>query len=196
MSAISEQLDAIHVRLVEGLPTASLELFQAGLRPLIGFLMRETPGMPREVAYDRAVDTLIGHTEHPELFDRTKSSLWSFLCLVAKRDALDLYRKSSKRENIDKKAKFDIELWNVQAKEQYEAVEIARDAETIMRLHGQTIVKNEIERKVLDLLLDGEREHAPFATAMGLDDGADSVADVKRMKDKLNLRLKKVFDEL
>jgi hypothetical protein len=196
MSELARRLDAIHEKLVAERPSASLELFQAGLKPLIGFLMREFSGLSYDDAYDHAVDTIIKHTERPGAFDRSKSSLWTFLCLMAARDVQDARRSRVKRRVLEEKNAFDLELWGVQANNGYDAVEIGRDAETIMRLHGDTIATDEIERKVLDLMLAGEREVAPYAEAMGLGPGVDTAADVKRAKDRINLRLKKVYDEL
>jgi hypothetical protein len=122
--------------------------------------------------------------------------LWTFLCLVAKRDAQDALRKRTRRRDLEERNAYDIELWGAQSNNDFDTVEIGRDAETIIRLHGDTIATDEIERKVLDLMLEGEREVAPYAEAMGLVPGVDATAEVKRAKDRINLRLKKVYDEL
>ncbi|MET4149075.1 MULTISPECIES: hypothetical protein [unclassified Bradyrhizobium] len=195
MSKLARELNAIHDRLIAGRPTATLELFEAALDPLIGFLRRELR-LTEEDAYDRAVDAIMTHVHKPGIFDASKSSLWTFLCLVAQRRAQDFTRKGKRRGKLEEKYKAGIEDWGVQANNLNEKVEIAMDAETIMRLHGQTIAKNGMERKVLDLLLEEEKEVAVYAAAMELGADEDTAAEVKRVQDRIKLRLKKVGNEL
>lgn len=195
MSRLARELNAIHERLIGGRPTASLELFQAALDPLTRFLRRSLR-LSDEDAYDRAVDAIMTHVHKPATFDASKSSLWTFLCLVAQRRAKDVSRKGKNRGKLQEKYKAGIEEWGVQANNLHEAVEIAKDAETIMRLHGHTVAKNEMERRVLDLLLEEEKEVAVYAAAMEIAVEEDAAVAVKRVQDRIKLRLKKVRDEL
>lgn len=195
MSRLARELNAIHNRLIAGRPTATLELFDAAHGPLIGFLKRELH-LSQEDAYDRAVDAIMTHVHRPGAFDASKSSLWTFLCLVAQRRAKGIVRAGRLHQRLEEKYKKGLEEWSVQANNLNESVEMAKDAETIMRLHGQTIAKNEMERKVLDLLLEQEKEVAVYAAAMELGGNADAAAEVKRVQDRIKLRLKKVGDDL
>ena len=83
MSTLRTRLNEIHGRLVQGSRTASLELFREALKPVIGHLMRAVPGIAEEEAYDCAVDAIIGYINNPDMFDPARSSLWTFLCIVA-----------------------------------------------------------------------------------------------------------------
>jgi len=195
MSRLARELNAIHERLIAGHPTASLKLFEAALDPLIGFLRRSLR-LTEEDAYDRAVDAIMTHVHKPGNFDASKSSLWTFLCLVAQRRAKDVSRMGKSRGKLQEKYQAGIEEWGVQTNNLHEAVEIAKDADTIMRLHGHTIAKNEVERRVLDLLLEQEKEVAVYAAAMEIEAAQDAAVAVKRVQDRIKLRLKKVRDEL
>jgi hypothetical protein len=90
----------------------------------------------------------------------------------------------------------EIELWQVDTNKDSEEAEWKLDAGRIMRDHGSKIVKTEHERRVLELILDGERSVAAYAEILGLasHDGAED--EVKRVKDRITLRMKKVRDEL
>jgi hypothetical protein len=195
VSALGDRLNAIHARLVAGRPTASLDLFEAALDPLIGFLRRQLK-LSEEDAYDRAVDAIMTYVHSPEIFDVTKSSLWTFLCLIGQRRTKDVRRAAKKHGRLEEKYGYGIELWSVQANNPSEAFENARDAEAIMSLHGSTIAKNDTERKVLDLFLQGESAVELYAEVMGLGPDDDAPAEVKRALDRIKARLKKVHDEL
>ena len=196
MSALGPRLNAIHGRLVQGRRTASLELFREALRPVFGYLIRAVDGITEEEAHDCAVEAIIGHINHPDTFDPVKSSLWTFLCMIAQGDARDAVRKRLEHDRLIEKHGYNIELWGAHANKEHDQSEWKRDAEKIMRIYGDSIAQNEEEKRVLDLILDGEREVAVYAEALSLDPQTDNAAEVKRVKDRLNLRLKKVGDEL
>ncbi|WFT94392.1 hypothetical protein QA633_40090 [Bradyrhizobium barranii] len=196
MSELGARLNAIHEKLLAGRPTASLELFEAALTPLIRFLKRKFRNIREEAAYDFAVDAIMAHVDDPSSFDSSKSALWTYLCMVARRNVQDCASNAKNRSELAEKYGYGIELWGVQANNLNETVENAQDAEAIMRLHGDVIAKNEIEKRVLGLFLAGESEVSLYADAMGLDAGADAPAEVKRIQDRLKARLKKVRDEL
>lgn len=196
MSELGDRLNAIHERLLTGRPTASFELFEAALTPLIRFLKRKFRKIPEDAAYDFAVDAIMAHVDDPGSFESSKSALWTYLCMIARRNVQDSAANDKNRGELAEKYGYGIELWGVQSNNLNETVENAKDAETIMRLHGDVIAKNEIEKRVLGLFLAGESEVAIYADAMGLGAGADAPAEVKRIQDRLKARLKKVRDEL
>jgi DNA-directed RNA polymerase specialized sigma24 family protein len=197
MSALGERLNAIHQQLVEGGRTASLDLFREALDPIAGHVLRSVPGITEEDARDHAIAAIIGHVEKPASFDPAKSSLWTYLCLVATRDAIDALRQRGDRAELMEKHGYDIELWGARPNNDYDEIEWKKDAEKIMRQHGDYIVRNEGERRVLNLMLEGERELSAYAAALGLDQaGSATATEVKRVKDRINLRMKKVGNDL
>lgn len=196
MSELGDRLNAIHERLLAGRPTASLELFEAALTPLIGFLRRKFRGIPEEAAYDFAVDAIMAHIGDPGSFDSSKSALWTYLCMIAGRNVQDEAGNQTNRNELTEKYGLGIELWGVQSNNLNETVENAKDAETIMRLHGDTIARDDTEKRVLRLYLAGESEVALYADAMGLGPDADAPAEVKRVQDRLKARLRSLRDDL
>jgi DNA-directed RNA polymerase specialized sigma24 family protein len=196
MSKLGARLNEIHGRLIEGSRTASLDLFREALDPILGYLMRAVDGITEDDAHDCAMEAIIGHINQPDTFDPAKSSLWTFLCMIAQGDARDTVRKRLDHDRLMEKHGYNIELWGGHANKEYEQSEWKKDAEKIMRLHGDFIVQNDGERRVLDLILDGERAVSAYAEALGLDPKTDVAAEVKRVKDRINLRLKKVGDEI
>jgi Sigma-70 region 2 len=196
MSALGDRLNAIHGRLIQGHPTATLELLEEAHSPLVGFIRRSFAGMSKDEAHDHAVDAVLTHVENPENFDGSKSSLWTYLCMVARQDIREGWSNERKRGRAKEKHGYSIEQWGVQANNPNEAFENAKDAKKVMGLHGSTIAKNDTEKKVLDLFLDGERQVAVYAEAMGLAADVDNAAAVKRALDRIKARLKKVHDEL
>jgi DNA-directed RNA polymerase specialized sigma24 family protein len=196
MSTLGDRLNAIHHQLVAGSRTASLDLFKAALDPVVGHIIKSVPGTTEEDARDHAVAAIIGHIEHPDRFDPAKASLWTYLCLIAMRDAIDAVRQTGERSGLMEKHGYDIELWGARPNNQYDEVEWKKDAEKIMGLHGNFIVQNDGEKRVLELMLDGEKETAAFAKALGLADCDGTTAEVKRVKDRINQRMKQVRDGL
>ena len=165
MSKLAARLNEIHGRLIEGSRTASLDLFREALDPIISYLMRAIDGITEEDAHDRAMEAIIGHINQPDTFDPAKSSLWTFLCMIAQGDARDAVRKRFEHGRLLEKHGYNIELWGGRANKEYEQSEWKKDAEKIMRLHGDFIVQNDGERRVLDLILDGERTVSAYAEA-------------------------------
>lgn len=196
MSKLGTRLNEIHGRLIEGSRTASLDLFREALDPIVGHLMRAVAGITEEDAHDCAMEAIISHINQPDTFDPAKSSLWTFLCMIAQGDARDVIRKRLGHGHLMEKHGYNIELWVGHANNEYEQSDWKKDAEKIMRLHGDFIVQNDGERRVLELILDGERTVKAYAEALGLDPSTDVAAEVKRVKDRINLRLKKVGDEI
>lgn len=196
MSTLGERLNAIHQQLLAGSRTASLDLFKAALDPVVGHVIKSVPGIAEEDARDHVVAAIIDHIENPDRFDSAKASLWTYLCLIAMRDAIDAVRQTGERAGLMGKHGYDIELWGARPNNEYDEVEWKKDAEKIMGLYGDLIVQNDGEKRVLELMLDGEKETAAFARVLGLADGDGTAAEVKRVKDRINQRMKQVRDGL
>lgn len=191
------RLNEIHDRMVAGTRTASRDLYHAALKPLIGFLAGQFPGLSEDDLYDLASDAIMIYVTNPEACDTSKSSLWSYLCRIARADALDLVRKEKNRgELLSEKVETDVEFWASRAKDVFRD-EDGIDARHIMILHGHKLVTNQTEARVLALILNEENRTAAFAEALGLDPGASDIErTVKQAKDRMLLRMKRLRDEL
>jgi DNA-directed RNA polymerase specialized sigma24 family protein len=194
---LKNRLNEIHDRMLAGSRMASRDLFSLALKPLIGFLAGQFPSLSNDDLYDLASDAIMIYVTHPEACDTGKSSLWSFLCRIAKADAIDLFRKTANREELlSKKAETDVEFWACRTKDVFRDEEVI-DARHIMQLHGYRLVKNEAEARVLALILNDENRTEAYAEALGLDPGAPDVErTVKQAKDRMLLRMRRLRDEL
>lgn len=181
---LREQLDRIQGRLMDGSPTASLDLFKAALQPLARYVRRRFPVLDDEQAHDLATDAILDHLARPERCDLGRGSLQSLLWSIAGRDAQDLVRTGRRRRELLDAATNDVEFWAARSKIYLEEDD-RLDANRIMATFGARLVTNTTEAAVLALILEEERRTAPFATALGLDP-ADPAAEgsVKRAKDK------------
>ena len=75
--------------------------------------------------------------------------------------------------------------------------EAAIDARHLMAMHGKKLVSNEVEAKVLALILNEERDTCAFAEALGIDPaGPDAEKTVKQVKDRIQVRIKRLRDEV
>ncbi|MER8627348.1 sigma factor [Mesorhizobium sp. M1143] len=194
---MKEILDEIHKRLLEGSRTASRDLFVAATGPLTGFIVNEFPKLSEDERHDLVVDAILEHLQAPSKYDPSQGSLWSYLCMIAKRNAIDLVRISQRRAKLlDQKIESDVEFWAARAKYMYDG-EDAIDARHIMNLHGHRLATNDVEAKILELMLTEEKSTGAYATALGIDPNEpDTERIVKQSKDRLLLRMKRLRDEL
>jgi DNA-directed RNA polymerase specialized sigma24 family protein len=167
------------------------------MAPLRGFLARKFRSLGDDDLHDLACDAITIYLTAPDRCDTGKSSLWSYLCNIGNGDAIDLLRKRSRREDLlEKKLETDVEFWAARAKDVFRGEE-SIDARNIWKLYGHKLVTNDVEAKLLSLLLNGEDETAEFAKAMGLPPGAPGVErTVKQAKDRMLVRMKRMRDDL
>src|SRR5205814_6668100 len=128
-------------------------------------------------------DPVLRYLEAWQRFDPTRSSLWTYLCMIADTDALDLIRTRSSRSQLLKDHSDVVELWSARPNSARET-EATIDAEVLLRRFGSVLAVNDAEREVLRLLIEGERATEAFAVALGLDPTAgDTRKLVKMAKD-------------
>lgn len=194
---MADLLEGLHEQVVAGSRTASRKLFLEAEGPLVGFLTNLFPKLSDDERHDLVIDAIMGYLDDPARYLPTKSSLWSYLCMVVKRDASDLHRKESRRRQLlEEKAKSDVEFWASRSKYEHYG-EDEMDARHIMTLHGGRLATNGYEAAALRLILVDEKATAPFAVALGIDPGApDAEAIVKKAKDRLLMRMRRLRDEL
>lgn len=193
---LAARLNEIHDRMVGGSRTASRDLFLLALGPIQGYLLKTHSSLGTDDAHDLATDAILAYLQAPGQFDPHKASLWTYLCMAAGSNAIDLLRKRGRQRAGLETAKQNVELCGAEANDSA-YMEYSTDAQRIMRMHGARLAANEPERKLLSLLLEGENSTEAFANALGLDPSqAATVILVKQAKDRLLLRLKRLRDEL
>lgn len=195
-SDLAERLDAVHQRLVGGSRVASRDLFLLALQPLAHFIAKSQPTLRDDEAHDIATDAILAYLNNPARCDLGRASLWTYLCMVAGSDAIDMFRTRARRADLLREAAEDVAEWSSRTNHHAD-VEIAIDARRILDTHGHKLATNDIERQVLMLILTGEKATAGFAEALGLDpEGGETEVLVKRAKDRMRLRLRRLRDEL
>jgi DNA-directed RNA polymerase specialized sigma24 family protein len=193
---LAADLDRIHHRLLAGSRVAARDLFAAALSPLKGHLAKTQPALDDEARHDLATDAILSYLEHPARCDVNASSLWTYLCLVASRNATDAFRAQARHRRLLAESADVVEEWSGRANN-VRTTEDGIDARRILEQHGHRLTTNETEVKLLQLLLEGERSTDVFAGVLGLDPSADdTVALVKQAKDRMRIRLLRLRGEL
>lgn len=195
MSLDSAKLAAVHARLVAGDPTASADLFKMVYGPLIGHALKRHGafGVDQDRARDLALNALADLVERPEQFDPTKAgSLFGFLCMAVNGDAINAGEMEKNRS--EKFSQYAVELLEVGGNSYETTPEIRMDAQRIIERHGSEIIVDEGDREVLILLLREERDYVTYAKALRIEHLApeDRDAEVKRRKDRIEVRLKRL----
>jgi RNA polymerase sigma factor (sigma-70 family) len=194
---LAERLNEIHLRMLDGSRTASRDLFVAAHEPLRGFLAAHFRTLSEDDLEDLAVDAIVIYITAPEQCDTAKSSLWTYLCMIARADAIDRVKKNANRERLlEEKMETDVEFWAARTKDVFRS-EDAVDARHIIRLYGNRLVTNPIEAKILALILNDEKDTAQFAAALGINPSASDIEKtVKKAKDRMLVRMKRLRDEI
>lgn len=182
----------LHGRILAGDPSASSELFLTIHRPIVSVLVRTHSRrlLPPEDAGDLATDALVDYLQHPAKFDPALSSLFSYLCMVAKGDALNLLQ--ARRREREKTLRV-VEL--LQGERNIAEMDTCNlDAETIISRYGAELFDDELDVQVLKLMLAGEKDTDTYASAIGLGGASQPAknAAVKQRRDRLEKRLRRL----
>jgi DNA-directed RNA polymerase specialized sigma24 family protein len=195
-SDLAQRLDGMHQRLLRGSRVASRDLFLLALQPLANFVAQSQPTLRDDESHDIATDAILTYLNDPARCDLGRASLWTYLCMVASSDAIDLFRTRARRADLLRESADDVAEWSRRANHTAD-VDIEIDARRILEMHGHKLATNDAERQVLTLILTGEKTTAAFAHALGLDPGdGEVVALVKQAKDRMRVRLRRLRDEL
>lgn len=178
-------------------PTAPAELFQIIHRPLAAIVFRRlrSKGLDREVAGDLATDAIVEYATAPDRFNPLRSSLLTYLAMIAHRDGLNLLRGRAVASRNFRKL---VELSASEGNNSDEQNHAAMDAARIMQKHGRQLATSAEEEKILDLYLAGERDTATYAVALGAEHLGleEQKALVKQYKDRIEKRLTRLGREL
>jgi DNA-directed RNA polymerase specialized sigma24 family protein len=187
---VATRLGELHQANLAGEPTATAEIFSLTFRPLSRHLKITRPDAPDDQVNDATTDAILAYLRKPGAFDPQKGSLWTFLCVIAARRLSDL-RRSAGRERLPVNLIPIFELQplrpnNLKGEDHLLAHEIEARYLT-------EIARDEKELQVLELMCSDVRGTSQYAVALGLDSADPGTAhEVKRVKDKLKARLKKV----
>lgn len=196
---------SIHARLLSRDVTASEELATRYL-PLVHHHVQacaRTRGIYDEAPInDAATESVLNYIRNPEKFNATKSSLLGYLKLAAERDLSNFLAKD-RRQRRGEQLTDDVEVAILHGNRPSEMEKIRRDAETEIlqkiepprttmdRLSG--VVTTQQDRKLLELMISGERKTGAFASVLEILDlsQAEQRKIVKKHKDRLKKQLER-----
>jgi RNA polymerase sigma-70 factor (ECF subfamily) len=182
----------LHAALVRGDPTASARIFEALLDPLVERLIYKWKTLDLQKLEDQATDSLIGYVSNPQRYDPQRASLLTYLTLDADGDLKNAYRSSRHdREQLTS----DVEDALSQRNETTD-VELSVEDDRVFLARLQEAFPDECDRRVIYLLLEGERSTSVYATALRISDLPvyEQRAEVKRVKDRIKKRLARLIE--
>lgn len=197
MTNSRQALQQLHNRLRNGDPAAPAEVFRQVHRPLSAFVYRTLRGLgiDREAADDLATDAIVEYVTAPQRFNPLRSSLFTYLAMIARRDGLNLLRgRAASKKNFDKLVEFAAAEGKNKDEQDHTMMEAAR----IMQRHEHELATSPEEVIVLDLYLAGEKDTEAYVAALGIGNlsAVEQRAYVKQCKDRLEKRLTRLGREL
>lgn len=191
-------------QLVAGDPLAPGDIATAYLEPLARWLERTNPQVESSECETAAEDAILWLLKHPESYVPTGMSLEAYLRMAAKRDLQNARRAEGRHANRRAdwgavelsrsagKSLMDIESDPARIVELQEMVdEIVRKRPRLPKSALAGLSPGEVQ--ALGLVECGERRTALYAVALGIVHlpPAEQQAEVKRVKDRLKVRLKR-----
>jgi RNA polymerase sigma-70 factor (ECF subfamily) len=173
---------ALHERVLAGDPVAPVDVFQGLMDPLAAVLRHDLPCTEDE-AYDSGVDAVLAYLEEPARYDRNKGRLGTYLMDIAKKRAVDRLRSRQAAERRDDSFAATVELRRANPKELMEDEVEARE----LWQRVEEAVPGERDRRVLKLILAGERSTAALGEALGINGLSpfEQRREVKQHRDRL-----------
>jgi len=195
----------LHGRLVAADPTATADLAEQYLAPLIEWLVGHNDRhVSKELFEEAASEALVSLMKRPQSFRPERSSgarpLFSYLCMSAQRDFQNILlrerRHTEGRRSLDS-VEHSPDAWKYLGRDDDPALTLVIHEE--LTQGDQNILApaldglSDEEQQALRLMLDGERKTDVFARVLRLDHlpKPEREREVKRVKDKLKKRIER-----
>ncbi len=187
---------ALHRRLLERDPLAPEEASRLLLEPIVRQTQSRFPQLDDQLVADAVVQALLDYFDRPSRFQKgTGSELLGLLRNAAWRNAANLYRAGRRRLAREGRWAVDIETARVaegpfagRLAEKEAQSERERRVAQLMAL-----LPDKVDRKVFRMRLEGQRDTAAFARAIGVDHLPISQQRklVKQRKDRIDKVMKR-----
>lgn len=172
-------------------PTTAGAFVAAVLPPLEADAARRFPHADPHLVTEAAGTAVIALLRRPDAYDPVRSPLPKYLRMIAQRDLVNLLDREGKhrRGRIPWEC---VELGLPARNEEEEPLSLADSPAVQAAVAGLS----DADRLVFELMLDGERETAVFAAALGLTHVPpdEQAAAVKRAKDRVKARLRRAAE--
>lgn len=195
-------LQRIHARLLDGDPTASLDLWEACATPLFRRLHRRWPNTAPEMCEDAVLDALFSYLRAPHAYEPARGSLTGLLALIAHRDLQNAVEREERQRPRGTRSLESVEL-DMEGRKSV-LVEVVADPQSdpdrwldeidpALLERITAAIPDERDREVLDLIVSGERSTQVFARSLGLESlpPDEQRRLVKRVKDRVLARVRR-----
>jgi RNA polymerase sigma-70 factor (ECF subfamily) len=190
---------ALHQRLIDRDLLALTDLAMTYLDPLIQYLERRFPRTDPQLLTEAAEEAILGLTKRPTQYDPARSGLATYLRMSARGDALNALRDQRRRWDHEAPLE-DVEIAQLAGNRGRE--ETDDPAEMVLRAaalspEARALIRGEFdgrEWQVVQLMIDDERSYQPYIPILDLGylSEIEQAREVKRVKDRLKLRLKRL----
>jgi RNA polymerase sigma factor (sigma-70 family) len=191
-----ERLQKLHERIVAGDHAAPGELFALVHRAVTVTIWKKPLGRRDwEAAADLATDAIMEYLKSPNRFDQTRSSLFSYLVMIARGDALNHIRDKVRANEKQQRA---VELALAVGNPNIEETDLKLDAVRILNMYGNQLLKDPGDEEILKLYLKGERDTDSYAVVLGIAHlpATEQKKRVKTRRDRIEQRLKRLKESL
>jgi uncharacterized UPF0160 family protein len=183
----------LHELLIQGDPTATAVIAEEILPEIMAQLARrrEAKGTDEQILYDAVYDAFFEYTDKPDRFKAAKSSLIAFLALAAHRNLLNAQKSARRRTKREKSVEVLAAAGNSSL---VEDIDDQDECQSLLSLiPGNSLeekiaglVTDAVDRRICELMFQGERSTAEFAKVAGLaGDAATLAKEIKRRKDRI-----------
>lgn len=193
---------SIHQRLLEKDPIAPSELAENYIESLVLRLGRQFSNLDDpHFVHDAAVDALLNYAQHPERFKPEKGKLYSYLLMSARGDLINKLKSEGRRRQREvhiENVELLPDLRNILLGES-ENIELPPGLSMVdIKSQIEQIITDQADRKLLELILDGERKTKCYAEVLGITHLSmdEQRRQVKRAKDRLIKRLQRLGGKL
>ena len=195
----AETAQQLHRQLSSDDPVATARFAEAFLDPLAEWLRRNNPSIDEHLCDTAAGDAIISILRSPQQYDPKRSPLDHYLRMAGQGDLRNLLEKerrySCRHTELPAVEPAD-DGRNNEYGDSFEERALSDDPDSELLKQIQEIAENTFtppERRVLQLMIDGERRTVVFAQALGIEHLSviEQRREVKQVKDRIKKRLQR-----
>jgi len=200
MSKASSPELELHERLLCSDPTASAELADAFLSPVIAGLRRRCSGIRDDVLItEAAIDAILDYAQQPSKYSPERMGLLEYLVMSARGDLLNAVKreagiatKTVPFSAVENDPDARNRLMDVAVCDQYDVEAQHCSPELLERVQG--LMEDPVDAEIVRLMMSGERRTAEYARVLRIEglDKAERERVVKQNKDRLKKRLRRL----
>lgn len=189
--------------LLSGDPTAHSRIWLAYYERALRQMKKKFSAISDEdIVHTGTFTAFDNYLKRPEQYHPEKRSLYGYLCMSAVGDIRNEAKRQGKYQHRLQPLYVDVAEGGEGAEYERELVsDTDVEAEVLERLHPtymriDALVPDVVDRQVVRMMLDGERETGAYAEVMGISDRprAEQEREVKKCKDRLTKKLKRNLD--